>query len=300
MTLYATGSETRIAVVAETVPGTTPVTPTMTVLPVVKLDLELNQSFYEDASIYGDRMERNIIGGARKVTGSMSSNLSHTNFSSIIQTAMFSTWSSNIIKTGTALQTLTIEQWHNDLSKGFVYTGCFADKMKIKVPLNGIATIDSTINGFNMTTETTALQASPTAAVVEAPYVATTATLKEGGTTIAYLTAIDLDIDNGATALSVLGSVIPVGYTPGMSKVTGTITAWFPDFNLLNKFLNNTSSSIEFTLTDGTNTLDVLLPAVFYTGLKKAIQGQGAITLSLPFKAVRDNTTSSNVVITRS
>jgi hypothetical protein len=296
----ATGVETRIAICAETVPGTTNVTPTMLVLPAVKLDLELVQTTHNDTSIYSDRMERYVIPGDRKVTGSFSANLSHTNFSPLIQTAMFSTWSSNVIKTGKVLNTVTFEQWHSDISKGFVYTGCFFDKMQIKIPVNGLVTIDGTVNGFNMTTETSSLSASPTAAVTEQPYVATTATLNEGGSAIAYLTAIDIAIDNGAVALNVLGAVTPQGYTPGMSKVTGTITAWFPDLTLVNKFLNGTSTSIEVTLTDGVNTIDVLLPAIFYTGTKKPVQGQGAISVTLPFTAVRDGTALSNIVITRS
>jgi hypothetical protein len=300
MTIFATGAETRVAIVAETTPGTTPVTPTMLVLPITKLDLEYTQSTYEDTSIQGDRMERYAIAGLRKVTGSLSANLSHLNYGPLLQTAMFGTFASKVLKTGITLNTLTIEEWHIDTTKGFVSTGCFADKLSVKVPVNGIVTIDATINGMNYTTETSSLASSPTAAVVEAPYTHLGGTLTEGGSTIGYLTAIDLTIDNGATALNVLGAQTPTGYTPGMSKVTGTITAWFQDLTLLNKFLNQTASSINFTLTDGTNTLQFNLPNVVYVGLKKPVAGQGAIVLTLPFKALRDSATSSNLIITES
>jgi len=297
---YATGSETRIAIVAETTPGTTPATPTMIVLPVVKFDMELKQDTYEDNSIFGDRMERTAIAGLRKTAGSFSANLSHLNFGPLIQTGMFNTFSSKVIKTGTALQTLTFEEWHSDVSIGRVFTGVFADKMAIKVPLNGVVTLDCTLAGFAMTTEVAALSATPTAPIVEQPFTHVNGTIKEGGVTIAYFTSIDVSIDNGAVAQNVLGAQTPVSYTAGMSKVTGTVTAWFPSTALLNKFLNQTATSIEFQLTDGTNTLDFNMPNVIYTGAKMPTQGQGAVTITLPFKALRDPTSGSNIVITES
>ena len=300
MTIFATGAETRVAIVAEVTPGTTPVTPTMLVLPITKLDLELNKNFYEDTSIFGDRMERDVIVGIGKVAGSLSANLSHANYIPLLSTAMFNQPVAKVLKTGTTWNTLTIEEWHLDITKGWVSTGCFVDKLSIKCPVNGLVTFDATINGMNQTTETAPLAASPTAAVVEVPYTHLGGTINEGGSVIAYFTAIDLTIDNGATALEVLGGATPVGYTPGMSKISGTVTAYIPDLTLFAKFLNNTQTSISFTLTDGTNTLQFNMPSVSYTGVKKPVAGQAAMTQTLSFKATRDATTASNLVITES
>jgi hypothetical protein len=300
-TTYATGSEVQVAIVAETVQGTTPATPTMLVLPTVKLALELAQTTLEDNSIQGDRMERYAIQGLRKVTGTMENNLSHINFAPLLQSAMFGTWASKVLKTGTVFNTFTVEEWHKDISKGFVHTGCFVDKAQIKVPVNGLVTMSSTINGFNMTTETANITgATYTAAVAEIPYTHIGGTIKEGGVTIAYLSSIDISIDNGATAIEVVGSQTPVGFVPSMSKVTGTITAFVPDLTLFTKFMSQTPSSVEFTLTDGTNTLDFNMPNVIYTAANKSVQGQGATTITFPFKALRDPTTGSNLVITES
>jgi hypothetical protein len=228
-------------------------------------------------------------------------NLSHTNFSPIIQTAMFNTWTSNVIKTGTALQTITLEKWHTDIAKGFIITGAFADKISFKLPVSGLVTFDATIAGFNVTTETTPLSSSPTAPVNEQPFTVVNATLvKEGGAAIATLTGVDFSIDNKATALDVLGSQVPVGYTAGMSKVTGTASAYVPDLSLYLKYQNQTGTSLEVTLTDGTNTFDILFPNIVYTAAKIPVQGQGAIVQNLSFTALRDPTALSNVVFTRS
>jgi hypothetical protein len=301
MTTFATGAEVKVNLVAETTPGTTPATPTMIQIPFVKIDVDQTQTTYEDNSVYADRMERYAIAGLRKPAGTLSGNLSHTNFSPIIQTAMFNTWSSNVIKTGTTLQTVTLEKWHVDIAKGFIITGAFADKISFKLPVAGLVTFDATIAGFNVTTETTALSASPTVPVAEQPYTVVNATLvKEGGSAIATLTGVDFSIDNKATALDVFGSQVPVGYVAGMSKITGTATAYVTDLSLYAKFAGQTGTSLEVTLTDGTNTFDILFPNIVYTAAKIPVQGQGAIVQSLSFTALRDPTALSNIVITRS
>lgn len=296
----ATGSETRIAFVAETTVGTTPATPSMIVLPFVKFDVNLERTTLEDNSVYADRQPHFVLGGLSKVNGTISGNLSHTNFSPLIQTAMFSTFASNVIKVGTTLNTLTLERWHPDITKGFVATGCFADKLALKFTAAGLATLDATISGIAVTTETAPLQVTPTAAVAEQPFTLVSATLMEGGSAIGILTSLDITIDNKSSAIDVMGQQTPAGYTPGMVNITGTANAYVLDLALYTKFQNSTSTSIDIVLTDGTNTLEINLPAVIYTAAKMSVQGQGAIMQALSFTAVKDPSSGSSIVITRS
>ena len=299
--IQATGAETKVAIVAEVTPGTTPATPSMLYLPTVKLDLEYVQTTLQDSSIQGDRMERYAIAGMRKVSGSMENNLSHANFLPLLQTTMFGTFSSKVCKTGTTFNTITIEEWHADINQGFVHTGCFADKTNIKFPVNGLITLSSTIMGNTMTTETTQITgATYTAAIAESPMTHIGGTITEGGSAIAYVTALDISIDNGATAIEVLGSQTPVGFVPGMSKITGTVTAFFPNMVLFQKFLSQTPSALSVQASDGTNTLTFNMPNIVYTGAKKSVSGQGAVTVTLPFTALRDATSGSNLVVTES
>src|SRR6266478_8138391 len=95
----ATGADTRVAIVAEVTPGTTPTTPTMLVLPTVKVDLELHKDINDDTSIYSDRMERFVVAGVSKVSGSFSANLSHLNYAPLLQTAFWNTFATKVLKT---------------------------------------------------------------------------------------------------------------------------------------------------------------------------------------------------------
>ena len=300
MTIYTTGALTRTALIAETTSGTTPASPVMLVLPDTKIDLEPNQAFYADTSINADRMYHYDIPGLKKVQGSLSGNLSHLNYGPILQSAMFGTFASSVLKTGATMQSFTLEEWHSDSSTGSTGTGCFADKLSIKVPVNGIVTIDATIMGMVYAATTAAIGTSYTAATVEQPFTHLGGTLTEGGGAIASLTSIDLTIDNGATALQVLGTAAPIGYVPGFAKVSGTLSAFFANNTLMNKFLANTASSLSFTLSDGTSTLQFNCPNIIYTSLKKPVSSQGAIVVTMAFEALKDVSTGSNLVITKS
>src|SRR6185437_14219844 len=182
-TKYIQGSDTRVSYVAETTPGVTPASPTMIQLPYVKYDAKFQQTTLDDNSVYADRQEHYVIAGLRKVNGTLSGNLSHTNFSPILASGLSGTWASNVLKVGTSIQTMTFEDWHADVATSFgrVATGCFVDKLAVKLQAAGLSTFDATISGMNMTTETTALAASPTAPVTEVPFNQWSATLKEGG-----------------------------------------------------------------------------------------------------------------------
>ena len=297
-----TGAQTRVAIVAETTAGTTPASPTMIVLPYVKSDIELVKDVYEDTSVFADRMEHDVITGLQKVTGSLEGNFSASNFKPLLQTALFNTFSSNVLKVGTALQTVTFEEWHGDATTPFgrVATGCFFDKLQFKMQAKGIVTMTGTINGMNLTDETTALSATPTAPTTEVPFTCVAATIQEGGATTALLTSLDISIDNKSSAVDVMGSQTPQVYVPGMCVVTGTASFYIPNKTLYDKFLNSTATSISVQLTDGTNTVTILLPNITYTSVKMPSSGQAAILGSFGFKAVKDPSTGSNIVITTS
>jgi Phage tail tube protein len=294
----AKGADTKVNYIVETTPGTTPATPTMIQLPFTKADIDFVQTTIDDTTIYADRQEHFVIAGPRKVTGSLSGNLSHTNFNALIQTLMSAAPVSKVYKTGTVLQTITLEKWHADINVGFVSTGCFVDKFALKMPASGVCTFDATINGVNMTTESTPLSGSPTAPVSEAPFTLVSATIQEGGSTIAYVSAVDATIDNKAQALDVIGQQVPAGYVLGMSKISGSLAAYLVDSTLYAKYNGQTGSSLSIVLSDGTNTVTFLFPNITYTGVKMPIQGQGAVTQTLSFTAQKDPTAQSNVVIT--
>jgi hypothetical protein len=82
--------------------------------------------------------------------------------------------------------------------------------------------------------------------------------------------------------------------------VTGTLGVYFQSKALLDKFINETASSLVFVLQDPAgNTYDFTFPNIKYNGGQPDVSGEGEVTLSLPFVALYDSTEGSNITIER-
>lgn len=125
--------------------------------------------------------------------------------------------------------------------------------------------------------------------------------LLEGGTTIATVTELTASLENGIAPRPTIGSDTPqIAASIGKSKLTGQATIYAEDASLVKKFLNQTESSLKFTLGDSAgNKIRVLLPRIKYNGGQRDASGQGPITTAAPFIAVLDSTTGSQIVIDR-
>lgn len=164
----------------------------------------------------------------------------------------------------------------------------------------GIVPIKFMVLGQDQTSSTTPIAgATYPAAPTRTPYSGFNGTIKEGGAVIAVLTEVKVTLKNNLSAIYVVGSPATLEPAIGKSMVTGTVTAYFQDTVMLNKFVNETESSIEFTLTDGTYSYDFLIPRVKYTGAPPNVSSDKPITLSMPFTALLDSVTGTNLRITK-
>lgn len=296
----ANGSRSQIAYIAETVWGTTPSpAPAMVELPYVSFGINLTKTVHEDDSIQADRMLRHSVHGNKAVSGPLTVNYSATDFDPLFESVFNNTWSTNVLKTGSTQKSFTIEQGSTDIGQYSVYTGCVVNSVAINVPVSGLATATFNIVGKGASISGTPLDATVTDATASQPFFHAGGTFKEGGTTVALITALALTIDNGLATNYGLGSDDAHGLTVGMSKVTGTVSAYFEDASLVTKFIAGTPSSLEFTLTDGTHSHTFKMSNVKYNGATKTVNGQGPILITLPFAALYDGTDLSNIVLTR-
>lgn len=301
MTISA-GALSYVALDTEVTWGTAIASPVLAKVPYTAFSMNVIKDVYTDESIQADRMERYAIHGNQHVQGELSANFSHANFDGLLESLLNSTFSTNVLKTGTTRKSFLVEEGHADIGKYITYKGVVVDKLTLTVPVSGIVTSKFTMIGKDMTlgTATVDANASLTASTARQPYVHNGGTFNEGGGSVAYLTSITLNIDNGYTTNFSLGNNYARDLSVSFAKITGSVNAYFEDTTMYNKFLAETSSSISFTLTDGTNTMAISLPNVKYTGGTKSIGGQGPVSLEMPFVGLYDSGTSTNVSITRS
>lgn len=210
------------------------------------------------------------------------------------------------LKAGTVRRSFSVLRHFDDLleaDKPFhLYTGVELNTLNLTIPADGIITGSFAAMGKAQAPSGTGVAGqtlgNPSTTRVMDSF---TGTITEAGTSLGIATEITLALENGIEPRFAIGSdsVISKG-TIGRSNLTGQVTVYFENSAMLEKFLNETGSSLKFTLVDKAgNAYRFTLPSIVYNGGQPDTQGQGEITLAIPFQAILDATTATNVIIDR-
>ena len=308
----ADGSRHSMRMVAEVTHGVTPATPEFTTIRHTGTTLGLSKEALQSEEIRNDRQIADFRHGARQVGGDINFELSYGSFDVILEALLGGTWqvdtpSAGIdqLKAGTTRRSFTVERFFGDiasLDKPFHrYSGVEFNSLQLQVSANAMVTGTVGVVGKDLVTDTVQIVgATYPAASTTSPLDSFTGTLEENGVSIAVITEIQLNLDNGLDPRFVVGSKTSIKPSIGRSNVSGTITAYFENSTLLDKFINETESSIKFSLPDGAgNELRFNLPRIKYTGGQPDVEGEGPITLAMPFQALLDSVTGTNIIIER-
>lgn len=302
MVCPAKGSRTEVTVIEEVTYGTTPATsPGDTqVVPYVSNGVNLTKDMFEDTSINSNRQKRFLRHGNRNVAGDLAVAYSHEAFDLFLTSLFQNDWSANELVFGSSPKSFSMQTWHQDKDLLFLYTGLRANTFNIEVNTSGVVSSSFGLIGNDVTTPASEIDTSPTAAPNKEPFTHIGGTFKEGGTTSGVLTGISLTVDNQMTADFALGDDKAICVSSSMVTVTGTVTAYFTSLALYNKFLNETDSSLEFTLADGdNNTHNFKMNKVVFKSADVPVSSGGSVTVTMGFEALDDGTNGA-LVITRS
>lgn len=308
----ADGSRHSLRVIAEVTHGITPTTPIFKYIRHTGTTLGLSKEALQSEEIRDDRQIADFRHGARQVGGDISIELSYGSFDQILEALLCGTWATGVptvgidrLKAGTVRRSFTLERFFGDIALGdkpyHRFTGVEFNSLQLQVTANAMITATIGIVGKEMVTAGTIITgATYTPATTTSPLDSFTGTLNEAGIAIAVITEITLNLDNGLDPRFVVGSKSSIRPSIGRSNVTGQITAFFENSLLLDKFINETESSIVFELPDGAgNLLRFNIPRIKYSGGQPDVQGEGPITLSMPFQALLDSTLQTNIIIER-
>lgn len=295
------GSAAKIGYVSEVTWGSTPATPSLITIPVTDFNVNLGKEEYEDTSIQGDRMQRYSLSGNRTVTGDLSVMMAPLNYDFLLESALSGAFTTDVLKVGSTRKSFTLEHSQTDISVYVPYTGVVVDKASFTVNTQGIVTGQFSVVGKDggVAAGTSLDTNGYTAASTALPFTHVSGTFNEGGSAIGLITSIQFTIDNGYSANYALGNVAARELTGAFIKCEGTVSAYFESATLLNKFINGTSSSLDFTLSNGTNTMKFDMPNIKYSGGTKQLSGSGPVVLTMPFKALYDSASGSIITITR-
>ena len=297
----ASGARHDMAYILESTFGATPATPTLTPIRHTGTTLGLTKEAIESEELREDRQIAHYRHGNQAVNGDINFELSYGSFDDLLEATLCGTWATNVLKAGTTRRSFTIERHHEDIGVYLRSTGCSFNTMSLSVAPNAMVTGSFGVIGQALTSSTTAITGSTyNAETTTEPFDSFTGSINEGGSAVAVVTGIEFTLENGIEPQYVIGSDKTIEPPIGKSRVTGAVTVFVQNKTLLDKFINETSSSIDFTLTDSAGN-DYLFdfPNIKYNSGNPEVAGEGSVTVTLDFVALYDATDSSQIVITR-
>lgn len=296
------GSRSGLAYIAETVYGTTPTTPVLKYLPFKTHSLDLSKAMIEGADIRPDRLPRHHRHGTKSAAGSIEADLRKGDFDAFLESALMGSFSTNVLKVGTTQKFFTIEDSALDISQYRTYKGMAVNSMTVTIAPDQNVAISFDMLGRDMAQASTSVSASvPDDDSDNEPFDTFSGVITEGGSTIAYVTSVEFTIANSLQNVPVVGSALSYEADYGQAIVTGTVTARYVDATLINKFINETPSSLSVQVNDrtGLNPYTFAFPNIKYNGASVPVANPQGRILTLPFVSVYDETELTNLKITR-
>jgi hypothetical protein len=252
-------SRTRLAYVAESAWGTTPTTPTMLIQRFVSENLSPNIQNVISQEIRSDRNIPDLIQVGQDAGGSVDFELSYGSFEDWMESLMFSTWSTNVLKNGTTQKSFTLEKtFENGATDQYHrFAGAVANTLSLNMQVGQIVTGSFGFLCKNMTVAQSAIAGSSYTAVNSNPVInaaANFASLTMTGVTGPELTALTMNITNNLANQAVIGSLASRGIRTGRFEVTGEMTAYFETAEAMDLFLAGTGADLSFNI-GGASTL---------------------------------------------
>ena len=200
--------------------------------------------------------------------------------------------------TGHTDRSVAFEHWFADVPASELFLGCKLSKAALSLPPTGLATVSFDVMGQDFA-DTTAKRGSvalntqyftsATAITSTGTLAAVNGVLRVGGTTLATITGLSVDISPAYTGDPVVGSNTIPQMFPGKVSVTGQFTAYFDDVTLRNVFVNETEIELlaAFTVdnTAASQFIGITIPRI-KVGSANKDDSDGGIVQTFSFQAL--------------
>ena len=299
---FAQGSRSSLSYIVESTFGTTPAGSFIN-LPFSTHSLNLTKDRVAGNDIQADRMPRVDRHGNRQVAGDIVVDLRNADYDAFLESAMLSTWSTDVLKVGVTPKFFSIEDYASDIDQARVFTGMAVSSMGISLAPNQMVTTTFSMVGKDMTISAT--QKTQTAASGAAPFDAYSGDVAIGNvgssSAIAIVTSIDFTLNNSFSPTFVIGDSSAPSLEYGRAEIEGTFTAYFEDLALINRFLNETETELSVSVNDptGTNAYTFLFPRIKINSADVGVEGPTSRVINMSFVALYDSTQATNLKITR-
>ena len=299
---FAQGSRSSLSYIVESTFGTTPAG-NFKNLPFSTHSLNLTKDRVAGNDIQADRMPRVDRHGNRQAGGDIVVDLRDTDYDDFLEAAMLNTWASDVLKVGTTPKFFSIEDYAADIDQARLFTGMTVSSMAVSLAPNQMVTTTFGMVGKNMTIS--AIEKTQDAASGAAPFDAYSGDLAIGNvgnsSAVAIVTGLDFTLTNSFAPTFVIGDDSAPSLEYGQAVVEGTMTAYFEDASLINRFLNEVESELVVSVDDptGLNAYTFTFPKIKINSADVGVDGPTSRVISLSFVALYDATEGTNLKIER-
>lgn len=209
------------------------------------------------------------------------------------------------IKNGTTERSFTIERQHTDVASTFeLYTGVKVNSMTVNVAAGSISRYTFALLGQDEVSAATSAASSTTDHTTNPIMngVDNVYAVRENHASLGTIVrSFSLSVANNHFARQAVGTLGPVSMGSGSCVVTGTLSVYFENNTLLDKFRNWTTTNLSFILQDSAgNAYCFHIPECKLTLGRASTPGLNQdITAELSFQGYRDTTYGHTVRVTR-
>ncbi|HLP30993.1 MAG TPA: phage tail tube protein [Geothrix sp.] len=247
-----TGNQTRLSYIKEVTFGTTPATPTGTILRWTNLDLGPDRDYLENPEMRTDRQYVPGRGGVILGKGSFGGPLSYGTYDDFLASALGTDWATNVSKVGTTRLSFTMEKGHLVNGIYFPYTGVVVNGFELSGKANQNVEAKFDLISKAAGNEAAATIWSGTTAANTNPLITSwDGTVKKGGSTMGTVVGWSLKGDNSYEDAYVCGQSSLYDLQPGRLKLTGSLELYFDSSALYTDFRAENEFALQLNLGPG-------------------------------------------------
>lgn len=300
----ARGSLRQVAFIAESVLGTTPVTPQTQLLEFVDFKGTLNNQQITDPSINAFRQKTFSRNGNLTAGGELDVVLCADNYDAFLESVFMGTWATNVLKVGTVAtavrRSFAVEEGFTDLVQYRTFNGMVVDTLNLTFGTDNLVRAKFGFIGTAVTAFAgTSIDSTPTAVTAKSKFFHDGGTFQVAGATVGYITSLEITLKNDYKATYGLGSSNAVDLPFGNAEITGKVTGMFDSIVEYNKFRSGTSSSISASVVASAESLTFLLPQIKYQTGNIVASGDAGVLVEFDFEAEYNTTETTAMKLTR-
>lgn len=299
---------TRLAIITEVTPGTTPATPEFTIMRCTGENIDVVRKIVFSSELNGRRGQKHHAVAAKMAAGGFNFEFHDATFEALLESVMRNAWNTDALVDANTPKAFTVEATYEtgttDTFKRIV--GAEVASMTLNLRAAEILTGSVAFMGRDSYFDDAIVGSATYVAGNTEPIMvgADFAALALDGLDLAQLVSLDMTINNNMRERMVLGSLGPADLAAGTLEVTGSLTAFLSAsaFDTLEAFMAGTATGIAFELgTVDTKITGFDIPNVILSDLKVMSEtAEGDVMVSANWRALQDSGISNSVLtITR-